>query len=109
MDARDLVRSIVLQRDTGATKDGAGHTVPNWTTLATCAASFKAVSDAEKFSSSQVNSNISARFVIRYSTLYFDLNPKDRLVFDGKSYDILGVKEIVRRRWFEITAAAATS
>jgi head-tail adaptor len=49
-----------------------------------------------------------ARFVVRYDSSISDVNPKDRLVFDGRTFDIMGAKEVAgtRRALIEITAAA---
>jgi hypothetical protein len=35
-----------------------------------------------------------------------DLSPKDRLTFDGRVFNIIGVKEIGRREGLEISASA---
>ncbi len=35
-----------------------------------------------------------------------DIDPKDRVRFEGRVYDIVGVKEIGRREGLEITAVA---
>jgi SPP1 family predicted phage head-tail adaptor len=103
-DIGDLDRRIVIQRATYG-RDAVNAKTATWNTLATIWASYSAVSDGEKFASGQINANISARFVIRYSTGVADVNPKDRLQFDGKTYDIIAAKETERRRWIEITAA----
>lgn len=103
----DLNRRITLLRAT-STRDSVNAKVNAWATLATVWASYAPVSDGEKFSAGQVNSSISARFVIRYSSDVADVNPKDRLQFDGKTFDIINAKEIERRQWIEITAAAPT-
>lgn len=105
MFSKNLNRTIVLLRATTA-RDAANHLKETFAALATCAASYSAVSDGEKFNANQTVANISGRFIIRWSALYQDLSPKDRLTFDGKTYDILNVKEVTRRRWLEITAAA---
>lgn len=76
------------------------HGLPVW-------ASKKDVSDAERLRASELQSNITARFVVRWSDFTADLTPKDRIVCDGREYDITGIKEIGgRRRMLEITAAA---
>jgi SPP1 family predicted phage head-tail adaptor len=106
-DIGNLDRRIVLLRAT-STRDAVNAKVESWATLSTVWASFTPVSDGEKFASGQINANLSARFVIRYSTAIADLDEKDRLQFDGKTYDILGAKEITRREWIEITGATRT-
>lgn len=105
MRAGKLDRRIVLQRFT-ETRDEYNEPVQTWATLATRWASYEPLSDGEKFSASETAAEASARFVIRYSTAVRDLNPKDRLMFEGVTYQIIRVKEIGRREGIEITTSA---
>lgn len=67
----------------------------------------KDISDGEKWRADSVHASITTRFVVRWSSFTTDLTPKDRLIFEGATYDISGIKEVgARRRWLEITAAA---
>lgn len=78
----------------------ADHGSPIWTQK-------KDVSDGERWRSSEVQAHIASRFVVRWSSFTTDLTPADRIIFEGSTYDISGIKEIgPRRRWLEITAAA---
>lgn len=64
-------------------------------------------SDAERLRAAQVQATISARFTVRWSPFTVDLTPKDRLVCEGREYDITGIKETgARREFLEITCAA---
>ncbi len=67
---------------------------------------FRAVSDGERLKAGQTLADQTARFTIRWSSEVADVNPKDRIQFDGRVYDIGGVKELGRREWLEITATA---
>lgn len=98
-------RKIVLQRFT-ETRDAFNEPVKTWATLATRSASYEPIRDGERFRASETAADASARFVIRYSATVADLNPKDRLTFNGDTYEIVNVKEIGRREGIEITAAA---
>lgn len=49
---------------------------------------------------------LTTRFVIRWSKTVTDFNTKDRLVCEGLEYGVVGVKELGRRQYLEITAAA---
>jgi len=70
-------------------------------------AHFADVSDGERMRASQVQSNLTSRFQIRYSTFARQITPKDQIVFERRVYDIVGIKEMpTRRRMIEITAAA---
>ena len=105
MRAGAMDRRITLERFT-ATRDEYNEPVQTWATLATRWASYEPLSDGERFRASETAANASARFVIRWSTDVADLNPKDRLVFEGTTFDIVHVKEVGRRKGLEITAAA---
>ncbi|QTC88185.1 phage head closure protein [Brevundimonas pondensis] len=103
MQAGRLDRRIVLQRAT-ITRDEFNAEVETWADLATVWASYRPVSDGERFRAGERAAEISARFQIRYSSIVKDVTPKDRLVFDGRAYAITHVKEIGRREGIELTA-----
>ena len=105
MEAGKLDRRIRLERIV-ATRDELNSPVEQWLELATVWASKLDVRDSERFASAGVGAEIGTRFQIRHSKAVADLNPKDRLVFDGRAYDIVGVKEIGRREGLEISALA---
>jgi SPP1 family predicted phage head-tail adaptor len=96
--AGELDRRITLERFTATQDPGSGEEVQAWDTLATVWASKKDISDGERFAASEVQAAISTRFVIRYSSQVADLNAKDRLVCEGHTYQVVGVKETGRRR-----------
>jgi head-tail adaptor len=64
------------------------------------------VSDSERQRAAEVQASITARFRVRWSTFAAGITPKDRLACEGVDYDITGIKEIGRREYREITAAA---
>ncbi len=67
------------------------------------------VSDGERWRASEVQAQVTTRFLVRWSAFAADITPKDRIVCDGLEYNIAGVKEgDGRRQWLEITAAART-
>lgn len=112
MQSERLDRRITLQRSTD-TQDEYGSPVKAWADLATVWANYKPVSDGEKFSErlngGEVAATLSARFAVRYDSAWADLNPKDRLIFEGRLFDIANVKEVHGRRAFlEITASERT-
>lgn len=100
-------RKIDLQRKT-VTQDDYGGEVATWSSIVPGGifASYKAISDGEKLAAGEVGSTLSARFVIRYDSAWADVSSLDRLVFEGRTFDIWGAKEFEGRRQFiEITAA----
>lgn len=64
------------------------------------------ISDGERWRAGAVAASITTRFRIRYSGFAATVTPKDRMACEGRDYDISGIKEIGRREWLEITAAA---
>lgn len=66
------------------------------------------VSAREKYRSQEVQANVSTRFKVRYSDAAAAIDPTWRLVLDGKTYNITGVRESKMRRWIELDAVART-
>ena len=107
MQPEDFDRKITLQRSTD-TQDEYGAPVKEWNTLgpASIWAAYRPVSDGEKFSAGEVGATLSARFTVRYDSAWADVNPKDRLIFEGREFDIVSAKEVDGRRAFlEISAS----
>ena len=105
MEAGKLDRRVQFRRFT-ASDDGFAA-VPSWADYGPPVwAERRFVSDREQIAAAQVAARITARFVVRWSDLTGAITPKDRLICEGREYDITGVKEIGRREGVEITAAA---
>lgn len=100
-----LDRQLTIYRRTIA-KNNLNEDIETFIALATVAASRKDVSDSEKVAAQQVGAEISTRFQVRWSVLLSDLDPKDRCRCDGRTFEIVGVKELGRREGIEISATA---
>jgi SPP1 family predicted phage head-tail adaptor len=107
MRAGPLDRRIQILRAT-ITTDAMNTPVETWVLLVTVWASKRDVSDGERFKSGTMNASRMTRFQIRHSSQVATVNPKDRVVFEGLTYDIIATKELDRRDGIEITAAART-
>ena len=105
MKAGKLDRRIDLHRAT-TVPNAFNEPVETFASFATVWASATPISDGERARAGEVFSSISMRFQIRYSTTVSDLDTRDRVVFDGRVFDIVAVKEINRREGIEITASA---
>jgi SPP1 family predicted phage head-tail adaptor len=105
MESGKLDRRIVIER-AALTANAFGEGVPTWAPLAEVWAHKQDVSDKERQQSAEVSAEITTRFRIRWSPDVATLNPKDRIVFDGRTFEIWGVKEIGRREGLEISATA---
>jgi SPP1 family predicted phage head-tail adaptor len=105
MEAGKLDRRVQFRRFT-LIDDGFAQ-VESWVDYGSAVwAERRLVSDREQVAAAQVAARITARFVVRWSDLTGAITPKDRLICEGREYDITGVKEIGRREGVEITAAA---
>lgn len=106
MDGRKLDRRITIQRY-GITYNENNEPIEGFTDLPPVPASVHYVSDGEKARAGQVGAVVSIRFQIRHSASVAVVNAKDRVIFEGRTFDISGVKEIQRRKGLEISAAAS--
>jgi len=105
--AGKLDRRITLQRAT-ITQDALNNDVHEWAPIATVWGSKRPANARERLSASEIGADLVMVFQIRWSFDVADLNPKDRLVCDGRTFDILGVTEIDYRVGLDITAVART-
>lgn len=105
--ANDLDRRVVIERYT-ETRNTLNEPVKVWAKFAEVFANRKDVSDGEKLAAGQLGSSIVARFIIRSSTAARTVSPLDRIIHDGKTWEITGVKQadLGRNRFVEIKATA---
>ena len=105
MQAGPLDRRVQFRRasmiDDGLSKAETwlDHGFPVWAAKAD-------VSDGERWRAGEVAAHVTTRFRVRWSLFMAGITPKDRLICEGREYDISGMKEIGRREGLEITAAA---
>ena len=105
--AGKLNRKITIQHKTGVTQNELGEEVATWAAFASVYASKHDVSDAERVAAAEVSATITTRFRIRWSSTLAAVNPGDhRVILDGTTYDLTGVKELGTREGLELTAAA---
>lgn len=103
MRAGRLDRKIELQRATNGRSER-GDKVPTFTTYETVPANIKRVSAKEIIRAGQVTPEFDVVATIRYRS---DVSTKDRFLFEGLIYNILGVTEIGRREGLELMAKGA--
>jgi SPP1 family predicted phage head-tail adaptor len=94
-------RKIVIERSTTGARDAAGSPTITWATLYRIWAKVVPMSGTESLRlERQVATQIS-RFFIRYVA---DLKVTDRILYEGKYWDIINWRELGRRESIEITA-----
>lgn len=103
--ASKLDRKITIQRGTEI-RDSFNNLVMSepWNNLISVRAAKQDVRDGERIAAQEVGADITMRFQVRWNRVIATVTAKDRLVFEGKIYGILGIKEIGRREGREITA-----
>lgn len=102
MRAGELDRTIALQ-SVSTVADSFGELLETWTTFASPAARVVPNRGNERFAAQQVVGHAVVTFRIRYRT---DLSVLNRIVYDGKQWDIHDVREVGRREGLEIDATA---
>jgi SPP1 family predicted phage head-tail adaptor len=105
MRAGDLDQRITIRRATLA-PNAFNEMIATWSDVATIWAAARQITDAEQFRAQEIGAEVTTRITIRYSSEVADLGPADRLAFEGREYNITGVRELGRREWLEIGAVA---
>lgn len=100
-------RRIKIERRTYTT-DSFGGEVITWVEVGNgWSVSSLPVKDSEAFRNSEATATITHRFQMLWSaTAWAQIDPRCRITFDGRLYDIVVVKEIGRRDGIEISATA---
>lgn len=103
--AGDLDRRMTIQRAT-TTLNEFNEPIETWGDLATVWAKRRDASATESYRAQEVGAQITARFTIRWSSVVASVNPRDRLSYDGRLYNITAMRDIGRNQWREIDAVA---
>jgi SPP1 family predicted phage head-tail adaptor len=97
-----LDRRVIIERKT-VLQDETGQPVETWSTWKIVFMGKRDVRADERFRSDQELASETTVFVSHYIA---GVTAQDRLVTEGKTYDIIGVAEVGRRSGLEITATA---
>ena len=101
-----LDRRITFKIRALGAKDGYGDEAVTTSDL-TVWAHVSFVSDGERMRADQALSTITHRFVVRYYDATKVIGADSQIVFDGRTYEIIGApKEIERRSYIEFSATA---
>jgi SPP1 family predicted phage head-tail adaptor len=103
--AEDLKWPITLQRAL-KTRNAFNEEVETWIDIAVVGAKVTDATAGESYRAAEVGAQISARFVIRWSPEVAGVAPADRVLFNGRPYNITAVREFERGEWREIDAVA---
>lgn len=105
LNSGSLNRRIQIQRAT-KTPDGAGGRIYDWNDYGPAIfARRRDVSDQERFSAGAWDNKLVTRFVIRATAFGRGIARYDRIIHEGVTFEIDGIKEVPDNRGFlEITA-----
>lgn len=98
-----LDRRVTLQRAT-VSANAFNEPIETWGTLAVVSGGKRDASANEAYRAQEVGAQISTRFRLRHAPAIADLNPADRLIYAGRTYNITAVREVERNRWLEVDA-----
>lgn len=105
MDAGRMDRRITIVRETETGRDAFNE--PIYSTTETIVwASKEDIRDGERWTAQEVGAEVTTRFRIRWAATFADLDPQASVTFEGRTYNVVAVKEIGRREGLEITANA---
>lgn len=99
----ELDRRIVITAPGGLIDDGLSLVPGPEATIAEVWARRRDISDGERLRGNIESSKIVSRFVIRWHP---GIPRTGAILCDGLRFEIVGIKEIGRRAWLEITASA---
>lgn len=114
--AGTLDRKITIQRAT-TVADAFNEPIETWVDLATVRACYiptggRVSGGTEDEHAEQISASMLSQFVIRSSSTVADVNPKDRLIFEGRPWNIATVgeadKAVYRGRYMVIAARVRT-
>lgn len=103
MRAGELDRLITIRQNMPVT-DSFGEPIESWTTLAIVWAGVKPTQETEKFIFEQEAAFEIMDFKVRYESRFRDY--KLSIVWDGKTFDIIRIKELGRNEGLIITGKA---
>jgi SPP1 family predicted phage head-tail adaptor len=104
--AGNLDRRIELQRRSVAAADANGSSAVTYATYAEVWAEKVDAGGREFYAGNQTQAELATQFRIRYRA---DLQPTDRVRYDGKSFNISHTKELGRRQELILFATATVS
>lgn len=64
------------------------------------------VTTRERMTAQQVQADITTRFTVRSTAFTRNITARDKIVCEGDTFDIQGIRQLDRKRWLEITASA---
>lgn len=105
MKAGRLDQRIKIQRNS-STQNEYGEEIAGWSDLANIWAEVRPASGNESFTENQFLAKADTTFRIRWSNVTKTITALDRILFDGRYFDITAIREIGRAEGLELDAFA---
>ncbi len=108
--ASKLDRKVQFQRNVG-TVDAFGGVTEEWEDHGDLICALRQdISDGEKWRAGEVAASATTRFHVRSSAFTRDIDPRDRVLCEGETFEITGTKQVHpgRRQLIELTCARRT-
>lgn len=105
MRATGRNRMVTVQRATFTTSP-TNSKVAAWATYHEAMADKLDLSNRERVAVAEIAADVTTRFRLLWTSVSAGITPKDRVVCEGRTYDIKGVREIGFHEGVEIDATA---
>jgi SPP1 family predicted phage head-tail adaptor len=104
LEAGKLDRRVSIESPS-TYQDDTGQELARWSPVATVWAAWRRASARETLAAAEVSATVTDVFEIRWSNLVAAVDPKHRLIFEDRTYDIAEVTMIGRREGLRISAS----
>jgi SPP1 family predicted phage head-tail adaptor len=105
LNAGKLDRRITLERY-GISYNSDNEPIEGYTAIATVWASWRRASAREQLAAAEIQATVTDVFIVRWSTTTATATPMDRLLYNGRTYNIAEATEIGRREGMMLRGSA---
>jgi SPP1 family predicted phage head-tail adaptor len=106
INSPELDRRVTIRRASYSQDSGSGEMLETWSDLAEVWASWRRASSRETLASAEVSAEVTDVFTMRWSPVLASVTPKDRVLYQGREYNVSEVTEVGRREGMMIRGAA---
>lgn len=99
-------RRIVIRRATAVQDPGTGEMITTWADLAKPWASWRRASANERLAAAEVSAEVTDVFTVDWTPLLATVTPLDRIIYQGKEYDLAECTEVGFRAGMMFRGAA---
>lgn len=100
-----LKHKITIRRSTPIA-NGFNEAVESWADLIRVWAGKEDLNGSEGVRAQEITAQCNTRFIVRWSRTIATIDPRDRVSYKGREFNIVSVRDIGERRWRQIDAVA---